>query len=163
MNKLIHVKGDAVKALKQEKVDFLMHCCNAQGVMGSGIALQVKNTFPDVYTAYSKHCSQQVNALGTVIVKDDVINIIAQQSFGTKLRHLHYGALVKCFMIVIDKINSNELYKYKITDQGYLLPYRIAIPKYMGSDRAGGNWKIVEELLESFPSQIEIYCYELEV
>ena len=35
------LQGDAVKALKNGEVDILIHCCNAQGVMGSGIAKQI--------------------------------------------------------------------------------------------------------------------------
>ena len=163
MNKLIHVKGDAVKALVNNDVDYLMHCCNAQGVMGSGIALQIKNTFPQTYKDYHNYCRNYDNLLGSIVIRDGVINIIAQNFYGSQMRDVHYGALVSGFMQVIDKIYSNELYKCKFDSNGNLIPYRIAVPKYMASDRAGGDWEIVKELLESFPSKIEIHCYELEI
>jgi hypothetical protein len=153
MNKLIHLRGDAVLALKNNEIDFLMHCCNTKGVMGSGIALQIKNSVPDTYERYNAYCRGigPVNSLGSAIIDSGVINLIAQLDIGRDKRQCHYGALAKGIRSVIQLLIPN-----------YEKPLRIGVPYKMACDRAGGDWAVVEELLESFPSGYQIVCYKLQ-
>jgi len=155
MNKLVYVNGDAVKALVNKKVDYLMHCCNSKGVMGSSIALQIKNTFPDSYAKYNKFC--QINnvsvesILGAVISGDKVFNIVAQSLYGREKRQVNYGALVLGFQTIIKKLKHDNI-----------LNCTIAVPYLMACDRAGGDWETVKELLEIFPNNIQIIVYKLD-
>ena len=34
------------------KANIICHQCNCQGIMGSGVALEVKNRYPKVYESY---------------------------------------------------------------------------------------------------------------
>lgn len=43
------------------------HGCNTQGFMGSGIARQIRDTFPDVYAQYRKACDNKQFVLGSVL------------------------------------------------------------------------------------------------
>jgi len=124
----------------------LLHVCNDCGVMGSGIALQISNKFPSAYTNYKLSCK-----LGTVSYDDNkkVANLVAQRLYigynkdcYKGKRYINYGSLVRCFYA----LDINE-------DVEIIIPYN------MGSDRAGGNFKIILELLiEFFPLNTITIC-----
>lgn len=157
-NSLEYVKGDAVKALLAGDVDFLMHCCNAQGVMGAGIALQVKKAFPQVFEDYNAYCNISGKGrwlLGNNVISGKVINAIVQYSWGGIARQLHYGAIAQC----IAGLHEDK----RIRDAGLgMRPTKIAVPYLMGCGLAGGDWNVVKELLEAKPNFVTIVVYELE-
>lgn len=150
--------GDAIKALLDGKVDFLMHCCNAQGIMGAGIARQIKEEFPSAFQRYAKYCETGRKGswlLGNNVIECGVINAIAQLNMGVNERQVHYGALAKC----IADLHENKV----IRNAGMgMRPTRIAVPYGMGCGLAGGDWQVVKELLEAKPSFISIIVYKLE-
>jgi O-acetyl-ADP-ribose deacetylase (regulator of RNase III) len=153
---LEYVKGDAVKALQEGKVDFLMHCCNAQGVMGAGIALQVREAFPESYAYYKHWCETSGKGqwlLGRNVVHSNVINAIGQHKTG-RGKQVHYGAIAKC----IAELGEDD----RIRNVGIgMRPTKIAVPYLMGCGLAGGDWTVVEELLQAKPSFVSIYVYHL--
>ena len=146
-------KGNAVDALINGEVDVLLHCCNAKGVMGSGIALEIKNRIPDAYDVYSYNHRLGSTTVGQYERPDGthgyVMNMVAQESFGRSgLRYVHYGVLAKC-------LNCVERMSYGITKT-------IGIPYKLASDRAGGDWQIVLELVEGIlGDKFDIVVYEL--
>jgi len=152
MNKMIHLHGDAVLALENKEIDYLMHCCNAQGIMGAGIALQIKRSVPDTYEKYRIYCKGvgPENALGSAVIFGGVINLIAQLEIGGGKRQCHYGAIAAGIKSVINLVLPNPMN-----------PTRIGVPYKMACDRAGGDWAVVQELLESFPTGYQIICYQL--
>ena len=157
MINLTFVLGDAVKALQNKEVDFLMHCCNAQGVMGAGIAKQIKEAFPSTYRAYDAYCQAGKYSevlLGNIIIESRVINAIAQFKLGTSRRQVHYGALSSC---VAQVVRSAELYHAGST----MRKIKVAVPYLMCCGLAGGNWTVVEEILQSLPNHIDLIVYKL--
>jgi O-acetyl-ADP-ribose deacetylase (regulator of RNase III) len=158
MINLTYVKGDAVKALQNKHVDFLMHCCNAQGVMGAGIAAQIRNAFPSTYQVYQRYCEVSGRGkwlLGKTVIESGVINAIAQFQTGTHKRQVHYGALAKC---IFDLSESNEVRGAGL----HMRQTRIAVPYLMGCGLAGGDWSVVKEILQSCPNYIDLIVYQLE-
>lgn len=156
MKKLIFKKGDAVKAFQQNEVDYFMHCVNCQGMMGAGIAKQIKDTFPFVFEEYLKYCNSVKNTkelLGQTLIVDNVINLFAQHTTGTSKRQVHYGALVSCLSTLITSIEES----YLTCDQK---PISIAVPEYMCCGLAGGKWEVVSEMLEAMPSNVQIVVYD---
>ena len=117
----------------------LIHVCNNKGVMGSGIALEIKNKIPSAFTKYKDSCK-----LGEISSSDcyNVINLVAQDSYASnrsnygKTRYLNYGALSSC----LSEINIFELQDLDVTE--------IVIPYNMGAFRAGGDFEIVKELVD---------------
>ena len=74
-----HIKADAIKyVLEDPENRILLHVCNDEGVMGSGIALQVKETWPSAFEAYKQH-----TALGDITASEcgNVINMVAQKGY----------------------------------------------------------------------------------
>lgn len=149
---ITYVTGNAVDALINGEIDVLLHVCNNKGVMGSGIALEIKNRIPDAYESYEyihKKFSLLLggNTYGFVDGTDRfVINMTAQDGYGKGKRFLNYGALAKCLSIVASGVE-------------YL---KVGIPFKMGSDRAGGDWSIVLEMIEYFLKDFNVVIFKLE-
>jgi O-acetyl-ADP-ribose deacetylase (regulator of RNase III) len=108
---------------------FLLHVVNCQGVMGSGIALEIKNRIPRAYDKYIKSGP----ILGSLSVSEGVINMAAQWRYGTDKRYLNYGALARCLDLISLKMDVKTT---------------IIVPYKMGCDRAGGDWEVVLEMLD---------------
>lgn len=150
-----YVKGDLVKAVTdyaEGGPQIMLHVCNNQGVMGSGIALQVKTLLPDAYQAYKQFEAEYDGLpLGTISVCHNVINLHAQDGYGRGIRHLDYEALYQ-------SLEKAALYIKKTGIE------RVGVPYRMGSDRAGGNWGVVLAMLSAvFDSNpnVNVYVYEL--
>lgn len=143
-----HVKGD----IFQSDADVILHQVNCQGVMGSGIAKQVREKYPKVYKEYKELCSQDEpkNLLGIAQpVQADkntiVVNIFAQKNFGYDGKcYTDYSALRKGLETVRDN-NKEDC---------------IAIPYLMGCHRGGGDWNIVSSMIEETLSDCDVTLYE---
>lgn len=137
----------------------IMHVCNCQGVMGSGIAAGIKEKYPAAHEAYIKFGRKNHLTLGTVsfasikINGTDkyIFNLHAQDWYGYGERHLNYEALYQ------------TLEKAAATCSLQGLKGSIAVPFKMGSDRAGGDWNIVKAMLDSVldKSEYNLYCCKL--
>lgn len=78
------------------KHGYIIHGCNAQGVMGSGVAAIIRNDYPVAYQAYIAQNPYYI--LGEVIpakVDDNlvIINAITQEYYGTDRVHADYAAI----------------------------------------------------------------------
>lgn len=126
--------------------DIILHQVNCQGVMGSGIAKQVRTRYPEVYEAYKDLCnrySEKHKLLGTVQVfcidsserKFYIGNLFAQENYGYDGRcYTDYDALRSALSKIKSYAHSNET---------------IAIPYLMGCYRGGGDWKIVHDMIDN--------------
>lgn len=160
---ITYKNGNAVSALIDGEIQTLLHVCNNKGVMGSGIALEIKNRIPDAYKCYKVRqiidgmnlplgsisigtCSKESG--DTITFYGKVFNMVAQDGYGKGIRRLNYGALADCLLHVAE----HRSYSGDI----------IGIPYLMGSDRAGGDWNIVLELVEYFLKDFNVIIYKLE-
>lgn len=125
---------DAISYTLENKNRRLLHVVNCQGVMGSGIALQIKNRVPAAYYHYMHDHENDVLRLGTVSSGEIVVNLAAQNLYGREKRQLNYGALA-CGLSTISGISGE---------------FEVVVPYLMGCDRAGGDWEIVSEMLEFY-------------
>ena len=92
--------------------------------------------------------------IGDIVYGGSVINLAAQYNYGRGKRHLNYGALAEC----IDEVKLDlqaSAFKNDTT-------YNIGVPYKMGSDRAGGDWGIVKEIIEHYLEDVvDIVYYKL--
>lgn len=133
--------GNLVSMLIAGEVDAMMHVCNDCGVMGSGIALEVKQRIPAAYFAYRHHeeCygGITVGSISHCELPYRVINLHAQHSYGNDgKRYLDYEALYVCLETARDRA-----LKMGVSN--------IGVPYLMGSARAGGNWTIVFAMIQA--------------
>jgi len=120
----------------------IAHGCNAQGVMGSGVAQAVRAKYPRAYDDY--HTEYVLNGhqlyTGTNIysqVTDDLIvaNCITQEFFGrdeTK-RYVSYDALDHCMQRLAVFTEAKDI-------------TRVGIP-CIGAGLGGGDWVIIDKII----------------
>lgn len=150
-----HVLGNPVEEVKQ---GIILQQVNAQGVMGSGIAKEIREKWPIVWDDYSsiikptrsvhpgagaQHPGAGAQHLGKVIpVQVEpglwVLNIVGQQFFGRDARrYTSYDAL---------DVGLNEVAHFmdfhSIKGQDVHHPL-------MGCGLGGGAWGVVERLIET--------------
>jgi O-acetyl-ADP-ribose deacetylase (regulator of RNase III) len=146
-------KGD----LLNSECDIIAHQVNCQGVMGSGVAFQIKEQWPIAFARYLDFLAKykmSSNALGKiqiVEVSDNkyVCNIFGQDRYGYKgNRYTSYDALDLGF-----KSLGQFALKHKLS---------IGLPFNIGCDRGGGNWQTVLSLLNyRIPDDVICVLYKL--
>ena len=146
-----HIKCD----IFESGADVICHQVNCQGVMGSGIAKQVRERFPWVYGEYKDFCDtyspSELLGLNLITYIDEthmIANLFGQEKFG-------YDG--KCYTNYKSLFNALEQLR-----DGY--PNKtIAIPYLMGCHRGGGDWnvvyKMIEEVFADFDGEVLICEY----
>ena len=124
--------------------------CNAQGVMGAGLAKAVVAKYPAVFEVYRKAYEDKGLKVGQIVwytVRKDepklaIANAITQEFYGgnKNRRYVDYDAV----KMVFDKIAS-------IARQ-HQLP--VHYPK-IGAGLANGDWKVIEGIIETSLEGIE--------
>lgn len=137
------IKGDLVEALVDNQIDYLLHVTNCQGVMGAGLAKQIKSTFPDAFNVYINELR-----LGKISIQSGVINMNAQLNYGTKTRQINYGALGECLARVKHYLSKQD-------------NPTVGVPYLMGCGLAGGDWMIVLEMVEYYLADYNVVVYTL--
>lgn len=125
------------------KKGIICHQINCKGVMGAGLALQIRNRWIHVYNDYRKYYLADNLKLGFIFltqVTDGlfVANLCGQDDYRGKRPLTDYDALRSCFE-QLSTIKNISVY----------IPYGI------GCGLAGGNWKTVEQIIsETIPNAI---------
>lgn len=116
--------------------------CNAQGVMGSGVAKAIRDAWPQVFTAYRQAYDQRGLRLGEVIwvkVKDEPLlmtaNAITQEFYGREEGRVYvdYPAIEKAFTLIGQKARQ----------YGLVVHYPL-----IGAGLGGGDWDRIEPIIE---------------
>lgn len=118
----------------------ICHQVNCKGVFGAGLALQIRDRYPQAYKQYIQYHNVGKLQLGEPFygwVSDKVViyHLPAQYSFGRTGQHTDYNALRKC----LDTIEN------KLIDLPEMPVY---IPYNMGCGLGGGDWEIVSGIIE---------------
>jgi O-acetyl-ADP-ribose deacetylase (regulator of RNase III) len=144
--KLVETVGN----LLNEKCTCIAHVVNCQGKMGSGLAKQIVERFPDACQPYFDKCNSfngwdclqvnRKNLLGQIILyrglEQNICHMFAQEYYGNdNNRYLSYDAFVKC----LEELRSSLELNYNTI---------ISFPKNIGCGLAGGNWNIVKTIIE---------------
>jgi O-acetyl-ADP-ribose deacetylase (regulator of RNase III) len=125
----------------------IAHQCNCKGVMGAGLAKGIKNKYPYVYKHYREaHLANNLYLGQTQILKVNdnlyVANLMAQDGYGTDKQYTDYSALSQCLTYVHQFAEENK-------------GINIYLPYGIGCGLAGGNWSLVNKLIEKHcPSAI---------
>lgn len=165
--------------LFDSKANFLVHQVNCIGVMGSGVALQVKEKYSHVekeYKKYLKHCDKvdveplgkaqyvpsEVWAVGmvdtiknnNVIAYDSeyqyIVNLFGQKDYGMGGQHTNLKAMKNAMIDIRNKAKS--------------IGATVAMPFGIGSVRGGASWsdvyKIIEDVFKDSSVDVEICKYD---
>ncbi len=128
----------------------LVHGCNAQGRMGSGVAKVVRDRFPAAYDAYAKVHRERGLRLGEVIwaICDDRIigNAITQERYGYDgQRYVDYDAIRDAMREVnrfVQQVQSGDI---DIDRIGPVV--RVGFP-LLGAGLGGGEWSVIAAIIE---------------
>lgn len=152
--KIEYIRGDLLNS--DEKV--IMHDCNDQGIIGSGIALAIKHKWPHVFNDYVEwHLTGRMK-MGLFQVshprednQPQIINAITQTL--NRQRNVSYKAMHQIF---------SALNYFVDPDNGKIFT-RVAMP-LIGAVRGGGKWPkiagIIEEQARTY--QPVVYVYDVE-
>lgn len=150
------VNGDLLEA----KENIICHACNCMGVMGSGVAKQIRKKYPQVYEEYLEKVDEYTQGedlrkelLGQVhaVVIDEnkiVVNMFTQYKFGNDgKQYTNLEAMFKCLLAVRQVAEKNKI--------------SVAMPYKIGSYRGGAKWDEVEELILRAFNGYEVTLYKL--
>ena len=147
-----NVKGDLLKT----KADVICHQANCLGLMGAGIAKQIKEQYPEVFERYYDLCKLhqenpeellgQVQICNTVNYR--VANIFSQCNVSGSERLTEYEAI---------REGIRNLFIYLYRNKDIKTNFRIAFPKNYGCGLGGGDWKVVEQIIIQ---EVVYYAYK---
>lgn len=136
----------------------IAHQVNCQSAMGSGVALAIKNMYPKHYADYMKDKRTPEQKLGTILF---TYNIKPQKFIYGLYGQLHYSNRSVCNT---DYNALESSLKYMICDansQGQVDDF--ALPWGIGCGLAGGDWKIVKNILTNISNEysVNFHLYDL--
>ena len=136
--------GDLLKS----DCNMICHQVNCQGVMGAGIALQIRNQYPTCYEAYKQvvHTYGKEKCLGRVYFYAHasgkfIANMFSQFDFSFKnIVNTDYDAFRSCLLEIKEYVN--------LLTQNDTEIFKIGFPYKIGCGLAGGDWNIIKQIIE---------------
>lgn len=152
-----YVKGDAVKALQEGQINFLVHGVNCQGVMASGIAKQIRETFPECYGRYIEYTAERKKHNAPVKPGDVQLWIRSGRVIANLYSQDNYG------------YNGNRYCSYDgievglrhLRDEVLEAQDIVGMPK-IGAGLGGGDWNIIQSIILSVFPDRDILVFELD-
>jgi len=163
------IKGNIIDALANTDIDIFAHGVNCRGGFGSGLAGEIARRLPKVRNEYiAKHKSKHPWTLGATqtvqiqtnnIINGDpysqtsyIMNCATQRDYGRDPQsqpngmYCHYEAIDVCMREYHEFCKGHEL-----------IP---GLP-YIGCGLAGGDWNIVQRIIEEIFNDMTICVYYL--
>ena len=144
--------------LLESDCTMIVHQVNCQGVMGSGIAKQIREKFPYAYERYMLRHKQKQQELGKIdccLCGDKmIVNFYSQYNYLPRgIRHTDYDAFRKCIRSL----------KVQLSLAGATpKSFKIGFPYKIGCGLGGGDWDIIEGIIkDEFDSEWEVEIWKL--
>lgn len=152
------VVGNLLDAFDKGEVDVIGHCCNMQNTFGSGIAKSIRERYPKAYeadTVWYKANIKHVPLSVATLPKESlftahnrrIFNLYGQEFYGVGKRQVHYGRLTMALLAMESWLEKGKT---------------VGFPYKMACDRAGGDFTIVTEIIESIFHRYDVRFYKLE-
>jgi O-acetyl-ADP-ribose deacetylase (regulator of RNase III) len=134
-----HVTGDLLSAPS----DYIAHQANCRGVMGAGLAKQIRILNPKLFELYQQFCRnyKATDLLGKSFIYNNIITVFGQLNYGfdKSVVYTDYNALRRAFTAIHNRLPIDK---------------SIAFPFGFGCGLANGDWNIVEQLInDCFPNR----------
>jgi O-acetyl-ADP-ribose deacetylase (regulator of RNase III) len=145
--KIEYRQGD----LFETDIRYIAHGCNAQGVMGKGVAKLVRDLYPQAYNEYlALWARNRALVPGTVQFVDcgtkTIINAVTQKNFAKAYtdptRYVSYDAVAQAMATINREIPGKQL----------------AMPR-IGAQLGGGRWEIIERIIETELTDVQPVVY----
>lgn len=133
-----------------QKVDGIIHQANLYHTMGAGIARVIAQNYPWAYEADKKTIKGDLKKLGKFTIGHDptkecrfsIINLYSQTGIGGPARNTRYDHMVDGLTLIRDTFDHSA-----IDREGNPCRVVLGIPHGIGSDLAGGDWRIVKAII----------------
>lgn len=173
MSNIIELKGDLLDAFVAGEVDSIVHGANCWCQFGAGIALQIKQQFPDAYKEDQFTISGDKRKMGMFTFSQNsygiIFNAYTQYDYGTSKKQFDEDAfrksLEKIKYFIIDKeMDTCSTFKGSLKDVKVEHNIKsLGMARRIGAGFAGGNMEvnlqIIKDVFEG--SNIIIKLYEL--
>lgn len=152
---IIEIVGDLLNVID---VDIIAHQTNCVGVMGAGIARQIKDKLlnPEEYSKYVETCkaegSELLGKTQLLTSKDEriIANLFGENIPTGNAKDTNYEALYQALI---------KLKNYATKEKK-----NVGIPGLLGCGLAGGDWNIVRAMIRSvfalFPYKVYISYFD---
>ena len=143
----------------------IVHQVNCMGVMGSGVAKQIRDRFPSVFLAYHRVVKTlDHNCLGGCLVVEAEPGLRIANLFG----QYYYRGFKEDDLYLVDEfwkqpeidkqtVKAIRFTNYEAFWRGLIRlreelkndEIKIAFPYKIGSDRGGADWEIIQNMIKS--------------
>lgn len=113
----------------------IAHQTNTAGVMGAGIALQVRKQFPEVYRQYRNYCLEDFAKIGTVLFLKDASDVWVANCFSQNEWRTDEAAVKSVALALKSFCTDNDI-------------HTLGIPYLYGCGIAGGDWTSVSKIFD---------------
>jgi len=142
---LKHEKGDLLALARDGKFHIIVHGCNCFETMGSGIARQIREEYPEAYEADKKFSfAGDYNKLGNYSVmlgkQFNIINAYTQYAFNRGVANDDVFEYIS-FAMILQKLAKS----YPTCNIGF---------PYIGMGLAGGEQEVIIGMLEDFAREV---------
>lgn len=135
----------------------ILHGCNAQGVMGSGVARAVRDMYPG---AFEKYCTDIYN--GLKLGQMSWYSSANEPVIASGITQEHYGRDIDTRYVSYDAVDDVMC---AVFSAAKALNFNVHMPK-IGSGLGNGDWTVIEQIIISaakkcnFPQE-KIFIWEL--
>lgn len=154
---LKHTKGNLIDLAEAGEFDVIVHGCNCQNVMGSGIAKEIRERYPSAFEADELYHRQILSQMDGNVAHKLGHYSVAYEPFADKEGHF---AIINAYTQFdywprgVDHFNYDSfkliLWKMLVTYHGL----RFGFP-YIGMGLAGGDKDRIIPMMEQFALDIE--------
>jgi O-acetyl-ADP-ribose deacetylase (regulator of RNase III) len=156
------IEGNILRA----KEGVICQQVNCLGVMGAGLAAQIKLEYPDVYAEYRQLCFAKADDNYTLLgqiqiipVSDRkwIVNLFAQYDVGGT-RATEYSAFSQCVNALSEWVAKTGEPLWKSSGGSGKIP--VLLPYKIGCGLGGGDWSIIREIIHRKLPDSTIYKYK---
>jgi O-acetyl-ADP-ribose deacetylase (regulator of RNase III) len=144
--------GDLLKS----KENILGHQTNCLGIMGAGLAVQIKKQYPEVFEAYKRLCEKHKKSR-TLMGKCQIVS--------TKQEGRYIANLFGQYDISRNHVQTEYEYLRKaletLKEEAKKRNLSVGLPWQLGSGLAGGDWNIVKKMIEEVFHDYPVTIYKL--
>lgn len=140
--------------------DIICHQVNCQGVMGSGVAKEVRERYPEVYAQYKYLCDINKGYPAGLLGKAQIVSIdnvfsryiancFGQDKYGYDgAQYTSVGALMEALIYV--------------AEQARQFNWKVAMPYKIGCVRGGADWDTVKKIIDVTFQGVDVELWKLE-
>lgn len=138
----------------------ICHQVNCQGVMGSGVAKEVKERYPNVYTAYHNYCEENKDCparmlgVAQMVPVDEECSQWIANCFGQN----GYGYDGKQYTSVVALMDAFK----EVARLAKASGVKVAMPYGIGCVRGGARWALVKEIIDVTFKDVDVELWKLE-